>query len=439
MAARVQCLACALLAVGTVGAQLRTNASMVAGLRRGSSITLVSGATAVREMCLIADDGSVSAPSGSVVLADCAAAVAAGGGLELWQHKPNGQLLSLSSDKCLTAVEDSVVLMDCGAALKTNDGRSEWEMLGSGQLKVAAGGGRCLSQKGPAPGEVNEAAKAAVSATSTASVAHGGSMAVDGREGTYWASKFDPADAVDMLIDLGETRSARELVISWVYPAKAFAVQLSQDGEHFAEVFATDVNVLKSTRVPLHGPARLVRISMRETHPVHGTFESHALYGIKSIVMHGSPLAAVVEDCGVAANSKDARDKYFAVAANEHDLSAGTALRSELPALEAAKSALSVAVSDLASVLPQVPACLEAGGLLGAAGVAPTPTRVAGPGLAAGNALAAGAANRRAGRTVGAAQTTVAANAPGHFDAQEADALFQEARANIIGVRKVLG
>ena len=40
-------------------------------------------------------------------------------------------------------------------------------------------------------------------------------------------------------------------VISWEFPAKAFAVSLSTDGSKWIEAFATDTNVLNMTHIPL--------------------------------------------------------------------------------------------------------------------------------------------------------------------------------------------
>ena len=64
-----------------------------------------------------------------------------------------------------------------------------------GQLKLGRAGQYCLSQSGSEAGVENVAEKAGVVASSVAdAVAHGASMAVDGRSTTFWASS--PSDSV---------------------------------------------------------------------------------------------------------------------------------------------------------------------------------------------------------------------------------------------------
>merc|ERR550532_3690317 len=68
-------------------------------------------------------------------------------------------------------------------------------------------------------------------------------------------------------------------------------------------------------------------------------------------------MSTVVGPCAEAAKSPDARDKYFMTYASSFDPSPAKALASELPPLQAAETSLSVAVSKLADVLPQLAAC----------------------------------------------------------------------------------
>jgi hypothetical protein len=205
----------------------------------------------------------------------------------------------------------------------------------------------------------NIAAHAAAAATSTADVAaHGALAAVDTSDATFWASKFDERSPVELAIDLGGERWLEQVKISWEFPAKAFSIAASSDGEHWADVFSTSVNAVNATSVPLSGVfAGRIRISMREAHPTYGTFLGHAVFGIKSVSVLAPRLSAVLGDCAVAGASKDARDKYFAASVPEYDAPAVQALRSELPALEAAKAALSGSLSEVAVVLPKAHAC----------------------------------------------------------------------------------
>ena len=107
-----------------------------------------------------------------------------------------------------------------------------------------------------------------------------------------------------------------------------------------------------------------------------------------------------MEDCAKAAKSKDARDKYFLAYVGQFDSGHETALRSELPSLQArqirvlialcarsaatppyagnlrvlhtplsgmqaAEASLAATVSELTSVLPKLASCGRAGGLIG--------------------------------------------------------------------------
>ena len=65
----------------------------------------------------------------------------------------------------------------------------------------------------------------------------------------------------------------------------------------------------------------------------------------------------IVDDCAIAAKSKDARDKYFASFVSEFDPAASQALQGELPALTAAKAALGAAVSEVMGRIPKAAAC----------------------------------------------------------------------------------
>ena len=91
-------------------------------------------------------------------------------------------------------------------------------------------------------------------------------MAVDDSLGSFWASSFDDTrEAVEFVIDFGEVHALASLEVAWEFPAKSFSISVSEDGEHYSEVYATDVNVLQSSKVPLgSSSARKLRIAMRE-------------------------------------------------------------------------------------------------------------------------------------------------------------------------------
>lgn len=300
-------------------------------------------------------------------------------------------------------------------------------------------------------------------------------MAVDDDADTYWASKFDDTKApVEYVVDFGEVQKLSSMELSWEFPARSFAVSASLDGEHFTDVYATDANVLKNSRISLGGAsARKLRISMLEVRglrfapwrssaasprsmlilsfsslvafmiasflcsltPFTGgwssakfvrvcicetlvivlcRFQGHLLYGIRSLAVFADRLRSVVSGCSKIAKSSDARDKYFLSHIGEFDPFPIKALRSELPAVDAARASLAATVSELSNVTPQLGLC-RSGALSSARPLVPVEV---GQGLGASLARSGGVANG--------------------LDVAELDALLVEARSSIVGVRSVL-
>lgn len=89
-------------------------------------------------------------------------------------------------------------------------------------------------------------------------------MAVDGSSATFWASKYDAAEPVSFIADLGEVVYARELDIAWVFPPKTFRVRVSADGHAFADVYSTESNVVATSSVPLLVDTRFIEVVMVE-------------------------------------------------------------------------------------------------------------------------------------------------------------------------------
>ena len=86
-------------------------------------------------------------------------------------------------------------------------------------------------------------------------------------------------------------------------------------------------------------------------------FQGHSLYGIRSVAAFADRLRTVVSDCARAARSSDARDKYFLSHVETFDPLPAKGLRSELPAMEAARASLAATVSELADATPQLSSC----------------------------------------------------------------------------------
>ena len=63
-------------------------------------------------------------------------------------------------------------------------------------------------------------------------------------------------------------------------------------------------------------------------------FKGHAVFGIASLEILAKSMQTIVEDCAVASQSKDARDKFFQSFVGDSDSCSSKALRSELPSLE---------------------------------------------------------------------------------------------------------
>lgn len=324
----------------------------------GSKFMIISGSTAAAEMCLtIETDGAQAAGTG-VLVQPCATAIAAGDGRELFGLE-DGQIVSISSRACMvlspTAAggDDQILFGRCGGEAPTR-----FELQGNGQVKVV-GRSVCLSQHGIASGVYNVALRAgAVASSSADDLTHGAAMAVDGRS-TYWASRLAPSSSEELSVDFGFSARVQAADIEWEYPAKSFSIQVSEDGARWVEVYSTDINVLNTTQIRLgHVLARKAKVVMAEPHALYGKLHGRSLYGIRSLSFTADRFQTLVEDCAQAEKSNDARDKFFLIAAgafNEADNS--KTLRSEVPALNAARASLATVVTSLSTVLPQLQFC----------------------------------------------------------------------------------
>merc|ERR1712060_410869 len=248
-----------------------------------------------------------------------------------------------ASKKCASAMGASLTMSDCG-------GGSAWKLLTNGQVQV---GDKCLSQSGEGAGTENVAVHAAAEATSSAdSSSHAAAAAVDTDDETFWASSFGEVGPVSLTIDLGEARRVDLMKIVWEFPALSYSVFAMSDGNHWTEAFAMSGKVVKTSRIPLGLSTSKIRVDMKAPSPSHGTISNQPAYGIKSVVLLSPRLQASLGDCAVVLQSKDARDKYFAVSVADFDPTASSAVRTELPALAAATASLRGALGEVVALPP---------------------------------------------------------------------------------------
>jgi len=281
--------------------------------------------------------------AGSVGLDACSKAVAAGDGREIWSLIGSGQLMNGASKRCTIAEGASLVASECG------DATTAWKLLSSGQVQV---GDKCLSQSGEGAGTENVAVLAAAEATSSAdAVSHAAAAAVDSDDATFWASRFGEVGPVSLTIDLGEARWVDLMKIDWEFPASSYAVAIFSENQ-WTEVFAMSGNVVKASRIPLGLTASKVRLDMKGPSPSIGAASDRPAYGIKSVVLLSPRLQASLGECADVSQSKDARDKYFAIPVSDFEPAFSTALQAEMPALLAAIASLRVALSEVVA-LPQ--------------------------------------------------------------------------------------
>ena len=102
---------------------------------------------------------------------------------------------------------------------------------------------------------------------------------------------MDPTEPVALTVDLGGVHKLETLAVAWEFPAKSFVVSVSSDGVKWTEVFATDSNILASTKIALGSvAASKVRVVMHEASDTNLyifayavtplSMQAHALYGV---------------------------------------------------------------------------------------------------------------------------------------------------------------
>lgn len=190
-------------------------------------------------------------------------------------------------------------MQECSSSLEASDGRTVFAVAPNGQVRMPRVGNYCLTMLGDGAGKVDVSLGADVSATSS-NAQHSASNAVDGSAQSYWASGFDPASVVDMILDFGAAKQIQNVEIDWERPPlvihtcarlgpgqrhlprtsfvwQAFELQVAIGGV-WSSIFATSSNSLNVTRYL--GPSvsgAALRVRMTKPHPTLGNSDGHAL------------------------------------------------------------------------------------------------------------------------------------------------------------------
>jgi beta-glucanase (GH16 family) len=103
--------------------------------------------------------------------------------------------------------------------------------------------------------------KPATASSTEAPNAYLPSEAVDGNNGTRWASAFSAAQWFQ--VDLGSTTAVTRIAINWEAAyAKAFTVQFSTDGTNYSPAYTTTTGTGGQQSIAVSGNARYVRINL---------------------------------------------------------------------------------------------------------------------------------------------------------------------------------
>jgi len=285
----------------------------------GVAAMLVSGITAQKELCLVADHGRVDAEGGEVALEPCEDAVREGDGREIWMLDPSGKMSTLMGKKCLSAPRGAqgtgkkLELTDCDLAATSTDRKSQFEMSSDSRIYLAPKTNLCLTIAGKnlASGLEADVAKgqAAEASSSYDSVAHTAARAVDGNPASYWASApgVSEGSRVALAVPFKKAR-VNSVDIDWEIAPRAFEIETSEDGYRWVTQYAMDDLPPDATHshVPLYGlRSSGVRLLMTAPHP------GKLMYGVRSIRANSPVLTPVVDNCKAAAKLADARDRWF--------------------------------------------------------------------------------------------------------------------------------
>ncbi|CBZ52611.1 hypothetical protein NCLIV_024000 [Neospora caninum Liverpool] len=212
-------------------------------------------------------------------------------------------------------------------------------------------------------GDIAKSFGATVTCASVADSTHSPSKAVDSDPTTYWASgAFGDANPhpVDFDINLGKPARVSGVRIDWEYPALAYRVDSSLDGTTFSELASNMANPSNSTLEVFAGSdAQFIRIALLQPHSKNGKVGEKYVYGVRDVEVLANRLQTVVGDCREAANSADARDKYFVESTSAFDPTFADKISSIDDDVLDRTEALDKKAQELYSALPHTKACLS--------------------------------------------------------------------------------
>ncbi|CAD2110869.1 LCCL domain-containing protein [Plasmodium vinckei] len=338
---------------------------------------LLSGITSEQEMCLQVEEGLINNDNTSVILDSCINALASGDGRELWKTNSNNQIISALSDppKCLAVINldnlenNKLVLYDCLRALEDGDGKSNWIFESNSQIRLQRSGEPlCISQKnihGNIPGihDILLNTDASVDATSILDDDHNADNTLDGNLNSFWASSIfgdNYEHLVYFIIDLNKFVEISRIKVFWEYPPLHYIISFSTEKDNYKIVAENLANPSFTTIDSLKNiETRYIKISMVKPHPKHGEMDGQFLYGIRSIEVQANNLESVLNFCRDAANSDDARDKYFIEYISEFDKNLSSKLINLEDDVSKNVSSISDKLSKLEEVLPNIETCLN--------------------------------------------------------------------------------
>ncbi|CRG94563.1 LCCL domain-containing protein, putative [Plasmodium gallinaceum] len=338
---------------------------------------LLSGITSENEMCLQVEEGLINNDNTSVILDSCINALSSGDGRELWKTNSNNQIISAFSDppKCLSVINldnlenNKIVLYDCLRALEDGDGKSNWIFESNSQIRLQKSGeSLCISQKniyGNVPGihDILLNLDVSIDSNSILDNDHNPDNTIDGNLNSYWASATF-ADNYEHLVylnlDLNKLVEISRIKIYWEYPPLHYNIEVSSDNQNFKVIVENLANPSHITIDTLKNiETRYIKISMIKPHPNHGKMEDQFLYGIRSIEVQANNLETVIEYCRDAANSDDARDKYFVEYITEFDKDLTNKLINIEDDVSKNVNSISNNLSKLEELLPSIETCLQ--------------------------------------------------------------------------------